>query len=147
MAQDLSRYLLLAGAVPFVLLGVAHAFLTPRRLDRAGALSPADPHLAELMSRTHLRLTRRTDMWLAWVGFNYSHSLGLMVLGGLALLVGGNEPLFAAGAPIFVPFAFLASTIYLLLAIRYWFRTPILVCSLSCLLFLCSWIFLHEGGR
>jgi len=144
--QDLSRYLFVAGALPFVLLGAAHALATPRRLDQATGLSPSDPQLAKLMSQTHIRLTRRTDMWLAWVGFNYSHSLGLIVLGGLVVLVGRSELSFAAGAPVFVPFALLASALYLLLATYYWFRTPILGCSLSCVLFLCSWILLRVGG-
>jgi hypothetical protein len=147
LMRDLSRYLFLAGALPFVLLGAAHALATPRRPDGASGLSPSDPQLSRLMSQTHIRLTRRTDMWLAWVGFNYSHSLGLVLLGGLVVLVGRSEPSFAAGAPVFVPFAFLASAIYLVLAIQYWFRTPILGCCLSCVLFLCSWILLRMGGQ
>lgn len=144
--QDLSRYLFLAGALPYVLLGAAHAFATPRRLDQARGLSPSDPQLAKLMSLTHIRLTRRTDMWLAWVGFNYSHSLGLIVLGGLVLLVGRSEDSFVAGASVFVPFALVASAVYLFLAINYWFRTPILGCSLSCVLFLSSWLLLRIGA-
>ena len=63
------------------------------------------------MSQTRLRLTPRTDMWRAWVGFNYSHGLGLMVLGGLVLLSGSSELLFATGAAILVPFAFFALTL------------------------------------
>lgn len=143
MMQDLSRYLFLAGALPYVLLGAAHAFATPRRLDESRGLSPFDPQLAKLMSQTHIRLTRRTDMWLAWVGFNYSHSLGLVILGGLVLLVGRSEASFLVGAPVFLPFALVASAVYVLLAINYWFRTPILGCSLSCVLFMCSWILLR----
>jgi len=146
MTHELSRYLFLAGATPVVVLGAAHACLTPRRPGLPTGLSPADPHLAELMSQTRLRLTPRTDMWRAWVGFNYSHGLGLMVLGGLVLLSGSSELLFATGAAILVPFAFFASAIYLLLAIKYWFRAPILGCGLSFLLFLCSWILLPGGG-
>ena len=68
MTHELSRYLFLAGATPVVLLGAAHACLTPRRPGLPTGLSPADPHLAELMSQTRLRLTPRTDMWRAWVG-------------------------------------------------------------------------------
>ena len=95
------------------------------------------------MSRTHLRLTRRTNVWLAWVGFNYSHGLGLIVLGALVLLIGRSESSFAADANVFAPFAFFASAVYLFLATQYWFRTPIIGCALCCLLFLSSWLLLE----
>ena len=138
--EEISRYLFLAGGLVLVLLGVAHAILTPRHSRQAAGLSPSDPQVATAMSQTHLRLTRRTNMWLAWIGFNYSHSLGLVVLGVLVLLIGRSEASFAVEAKVFVPFAFFASAIYLLLALTYWFRTPIIGCGLCCFLFLCSWL-------
>ena len=138
--SELSRYLFLAASVPYLLLGITHALSTPLRpADRKG-LSPADPPLAEAMARTTLRLTRRTDMWRAWVGFNLSHGLGLVVLGTVILLVGRSEAAFRAQASLFVPFALLASGAYLLLATKYWFRTPIIGCALSLALFLSSWL-------
>ena len=82
-------------------------------------------------------------MWLAWVGFNYSHSLGLVILGSLVLLIGASQQHFAAGANVFIPFAFVASSAYLLLAVQYWFRTPIIACGLCTGLFLFSWILLE----
>ena len=80
---ELSRYLYLAGALPFFVLGLAHALATPRAPADVKGLSPSDPQLAEAMTRSGLRLTRRTDMWRAWVGFNFSHSLGACRLRGL----------------------------------------------------------------
>lgn len=140
MQQEVSRYLFLAGGLVFVVLGVVHAMLTPRPLTQSAGLSPADPQLATMMSQTSIRLTRRMNMWSAWVGFNYSHSLGLVVLGGVVLLIGRSESSFAADANVFAPFAFVASAVYLLLATQYWFRTPIIACGLCCLLFLGSWL-------
>ena len=140
MQQELSRYLFLAGGLILALLGVAHATLTPRYIGHVTGLSPSDPQLATAMSRTHIRLTRRVDMWAAWVGFNYSHSLGLIVLGGLVLLIGRNASSFIGEATVFVPFAFAASAIYLLLGVRYWFRTPIIGAALCCVLFFSSWL-------
>ena len=136
----MSRYLFLAGGVVLVLFGVAHAALTPWRAGQALGLSPADPQLETHMAQTHIRLTRRTNVWRAWVGFNYSHSLGLIVLGSLVLVVGRSASSFAANADVFAPFAFFASAVYLLLATKYWFRTPILGSALCCLLFLSSWL-------
>jgi hypothetical protein len=144
---ELSRYLFLAGSLPYLLLGTAHALATPLRpADRRG-LAPADPRLSETMARTPLRMTRRTDMWRAWIGFNFSHGLGLVVLGALILLIGRSEVAFRAQASLFVPFALLASCAYLLLATKYWFRTPIIGCALSLALFLGAWVALMLEAR
>jgi hypothetical protein len=147
VTSEPSRYLFLAGSLPYLLLGTAHALATPLRpADRKG-LAPSDPQLPEAMARTPLRLTRRTDMWRAWIGFNFSHSLGLLVLGALILLIGRSEAAFRAQASLFVPFALLASVAYLLLATKYWFRTPIIACALSLALFLGSWMALMLEAR
>jgi ammonia channel protein AmtB len=134
------RTLFLAGAVPFVVLGAAHAFHTPRRMGQRKGLSPRDEAIEEAMARTPLRLTSRTDLWLTWVGFNYSHSLGAVLFGAAVALVGRSPSAFAANAAVFLPFAALVSLTYLVLGVRYWFRTPIagLVVSTAC--FWSAWL-------
>jgi len=138
----MSRYFLLGGAVPFILLGVAHALATPRSPGDGKGLSPADPGVGEAMSRSGPLLTRRTDMWKAWVGFNLSHSLGAVLFGLVVLLVGRSQRVFEAEAAVFVPLALLVSVAYLVLGVRYWFRTPIVGIVLSVLLFAASWAML-----
>jgi hypothetical protein len=138
--DQLSRYLFLAGAVPFVVLGLAHALATPVAIDRPKGLSPADTGLATAMAETRLVLTRRTNMWLAWVGFNFSHSLGALLFGVVVLMIGRSAASFAAEGRVFVPLAVVVSSAYLILALRYWFRTPILGCALSVVLFVSSWL-------
>jgi hypothetical protein len=140
MSSELSRYLYLAGAVPFLALGAAHTIATPRAPQDARGLSPSDPQLAEAMTRSTLRLTGRTDMWRAWVGFNLSHSLGLLAFGGVVILTGHSAAVFDPLAHASVPFALVVAAGYLWLALRYWFRTPIIACLLSVALFLASWI-------
>ena len=137
---ELSRSLYLAGALPFFVLGIAHAFATPRAPADVKGLSPSDPQLAEAMTRSGLRLTRRTDMWRAWVGFNLSHSLGVLVFAASVILTGRSRSAFEAQADLFLPFAVVVAAVYLWLARRYWFRTPLLGCALSLVLFLASWI-------
>src|SRR3989442_10069367 len=92
MMEDWSRYLFLGGALPFVILGFAHAFATPTRLDVPRGLSPSDVEMAKAMSRTRLRLTARTDMWRARMGFNFSHSLRGLLLGARVLVVRLSAP-------------------------------------------------------
>ena len=137
---ELSRYLYLAGALPFLVLGTAHAFATPRAPADTKGLSPSDPQLAEAMTRSGLRLTRRTDMWRAWVGFNFSHSLGALVFAAFVFVTGRSAAVFAAEARIGIPFAFVVAAVYLWLARLYWFRTPLIGCLLAAVLFLGSWI-------
>jgi hypothetical protein len=137
---ELSRYLYLAGALPFFVLGLAHLAATPHSPGDVKGLSPSDPQLAEAMTRSGLRLTRRTDMWRAWVGFNLSHGLGVLVFALFVFVTGRSAPVFATEARIGIPFAFGVSAIYLWLARRYWFRTPLIGCLLAVALFLGSWI-------
>lgn len=143
---ELARYLFLAGATPFVVLGVAHALATPLSPSDRKGLSPHDPLVAETMTRTHLLLTRRTDLWLTWVGFNLSHSLGVVLFGVLVLLIGRSPASFAAQAPVFVPCAVVVSALYTVLAARYWFRTPLIGCTLALLLFVGAWSVMLLGG-
>ena len=144
--QELSRYLFLAGALPFLLLGTAHAVQTPRQPAERKGLSPSDPSLAESMAHSSILLTRRTDMWRAWVGFNLSHSLGLVLFGGVMVLVGRTSASFGYNAGVFLPLAVIVSIAYLILGMAYWFRTPIIGIGLCVLLFSAAWV-LHLVGR
>jgi hypothetical protein len=137
--SELSRYFFLAGAVPFLVLGAAHAAATPLAVTDRKGLSPTDTDLASAMARSRLRLTKRTDMWLAWVGFNLSHSLGAVAFGVFVLAIGMNRVAFAQQATVAVPLSLLISAAYLCLAAKYWFRAPIVGCALSVACFVTSW--------
>jgi hypothetical protein len=144
--NELSRYLFLAGALPFIALGLAHAAATPRTPAHAKGLSPRNPALRQAMTQETVLLTRRTTLWRAWVGFNFSHSLGAVLFGVVIVLVARSPALFRAQATVFLPLSVLVSTIYLILGFRYWFRTPIIGISLSTGCFVASWALLHLGG-
>ncbi len=137
--HELARYLYLGGGIPLFLLGVAHVRETPLSpTDRKG-LSPRDPDLPAQMARSTVRLTRETDVWRAWVGFNLSHSLGAIALPVLVWATGYSSAIFSQNAAVCVPLAALFAALYVLLAVRYWFRIPLLGCLLTCASFLASW--------
>ena len=138
--SELSRYLFLIGAVPFVFLGTAHAFATPLQPADSKGLSPRDPAMREAMTRETPLLTRRTNLWLAWVGFNMSHSLGAVLFGVVVLLIGRNATTYSAQAGVFLPLAVVVSALYLLLGVRYWFRTPVIGIAFSGACFVAAWI-------
>ena len=136
---ELSRYFFSAGALPFLVLGVAHAVVTPLAVTDLKGLSPSDAELPSAMARSRLRITKRTDMWLSWVGFNLSHSLGILAFGAFVCVIGMSSVTFAQLATVCVPLSVLVSASYLCLAIKYWFRTPIIGCALSVGCSVTSW--------
>ena len=143
---ELSRYLFLAGALPFVVLGLAHVRATPRTLSESRGLSPRDPALREAMSKATVLITRRTNLWLTWVGFNLSHSLGAVLFGAVVLLIGRSPASFRAEAGVFLPLAVVVSGLYLWLGLRYWFRTPIIGIALAGACFVASYVLFVVGG-
>lgn len=135
---ELSRYVFLLGALPFIVLGIAHALATPLTPEASKGLSPRDLAYRRSMTEQTVLLTRRTNLWLAWVGFNLSHSLGVELFGVVVLLVGRSPAAFAANAPTFVPLAIVVSGLYLAIGLRYWFHTPIIGIIISSVCFVLS---------
>ncbi len=73
----IAKILMAASAGIFLALGVMHlayTFLWPK-------LMPRDPALQVSMTQISPVITRQTTMWKAWVGFNASHSMGLILFG------------------------------------------------------------------
>jgi len=135
---DLSRYLFLLGALPFIVLGTAHALATPLTPDESKGLSPRDLAYRQSMTEHTMLLTRRTNLWLAWVGFNLSHSLGVVLFGVVVLLVGRSAATFGANWQVFVPLAIVVSGVYVAIGLCCWFRTPIIGSLISSVCFVLS---------
>ena len=106
----------------FGVLGGLHAIYTVLDLRNPRRLVPVDPSVAQAMANSALRLPRGgTDMWRAWIGFNLSHSLGLLLFAALAAWAGFRVNTLPVGM---MPVLSLIGCIYLVLAMRYWFRIP-----------------------
>src|SRR5258708_12122135 len=81
--------LLALGGAVFGALGGLHAIYTLLDLRKPRRLVPVDPAVAQAMANSALRLSRGgTDMWRAWIGFNFSHSLGVLLTAPLAISAG-----------------------------------------------------------
>src|SRR5262250_2350828 len=81
--------LLILGGTVFGVLGALHAVYTLLDRSKPRRLGPVDPEVALAMADSSLRLSGGcTCMWRAWVGFNFSHSLGVMLVGALVLWAG-----------------------------------------------------------
>jgi hypothetical protein len=140
MSITVSQAGLVAGGAIFAVLGTLHAYYTYRDESRPRFLVPDDPQVIEAMARSHVRLSRGgTTMWRAWLGFNYSHSIGAILFGvaciATALLLRDHSPPRAA---LFVPVAI--GCLYALLAVRYWFRIPLAGIAIATACFAAAWM-------
>ena len=98
-------------------LGAVHLLYTLRgqRLD------PIDP---SLMRRTPMHITRETDMWRAWLGFNASHSLGAIGFGTMLAGMAVSDAQLFVGHPVLAIWALTMVAGYLWIARACWFSVP-----------------------
>jgi len=101
-------------------LGVVHLVYT----FWGPMLTPRDTALQISMSQISPVITKETTMWRCWVGFNASHSMGLilfgLVFGFLALAHG--QLLFQSPSLLVVGLAMLGGLV--VLSKVYWFSAP-----------------------
>ena len=109
------------------LLGTAHlvyTFYGPK-------LTPRDPQLIEQMKRVSPVITKETDMWKCWIGFNASHSLCAILFGLVYGYLAISHPdfLFASYFLLATGMSLLASLV--VLGRLYWFSIPFRGITLS----------------
>lgn len=132
----IASLLILGGAV-FAVLGTLHAVYTFLDLRNPRRLVPVDPSVARAMANSPLRLSGgRTDMWRAWIGFNFSHSIGVLMLAGLAVWAGSRNNTPVGIAPALT----LIGCIYLVIAVLYWFRSPAIGVAIGTCCFAAAWV-------
>jgi hypothetical protein len=112
--------LVAAGAAIVAVFGGLHLFHT----FRGRMLFPRDEELVESMKRTAPRITRETTMWRAWIGFNATHSMGLILFGLFYGWLALAAPAVLFGS-WFLRLLGLATLVALIvLARRYFFSVP-----------------------
>ena len=131
--------LLILGGAVCGLLGTLHVIYTLLDMRKPRRLVPADPAVAQAMANTALRLSRgKTDMWRAWIGFNFSHSLGVLLTGAFAVWAGFEINKVPLG--IIMPVLTLIGCVYLVIAVRYWFRGPVIGVAAGTLCLVIGWL-------
>ena len=130
--------LLILGGAIFGVLGGLHAIYTLLDLRNPRRLVPADPSVAHAMANSAVRLSGgATDMWRAWIGFNFSHSLGVLLFAALAIWAGVRIRMLPVGI---VAALTLIGCVYLALALRYWFRAPAIGIAIGTSCFAAAWV-------
>jgi hypothetical protein len=107
---------------------------------------PQDPSVARAMTESHVRLARGgTTMWRAWVGFNFSHSLGAVLFG--ALCIWASTVLGTTVVPGWIPLLFVGiACVYLGLSVLYWFRIPTAGIAVAAVCLLAAWLMYATVG-
>jgi hypothetical protein len=136
----LARFLLDCGGSILVLMGSVHALYTFLDIRRPRRLVPQDPAVALAMTASPVRMSRGgTTMWRAWVGFNFSHSVGAVLFGVLCIWTG--VVLGAVVIPAWILLVFVViSFIYLGMSVLYWFRAPTVGIAVASACLLVAWL-------
>jgi hypothetical protein len=129
-----ARILMVLSASIVFMLGAVHLAYT----FRGPELTPRDPALQVSMTQISPVITKETTMWRCWVGFNASHSMGLilfgLVFGYLAMAQG--QLLFRSPFLLIVGLSMLGG--FVVLCKVYFFGVPLTGISISLACYLAS---------
>jgi hypothetical protein len=134
------RILMVLSASIVLALGLLHLVYTfwgPK-------LTPRDPALQLSMREVSPVITKETTMWRAWIGFNVSHAMGLMLFGVVFgfLALAQSQLLFHAPFLLGVGLVMLGGLV--VLGKTYWFSVPLAGISISLACYIAS-IVLSRG--
>ncbi len=122
-------------ATIFLSLGTLHGLLTLKDLKNPKAFTPCDPELRNAMQQSGIALHPAINLWDAWMGFNLTHSLGIVLFAGAYLYVGMfAAPAFAQSVSL-QACAIGVSAIYLVISLRFFFSKPAIGSALGLALF------------
>jgi hypothetical protein len=123
----MARILMVFSASIVLTLGVLHLDST----FRGPSLTPRDPALQISMSQSSPIVSKETTMWWCWVGFNASHSMGLILFGLVFgyLALGRGQLLFRSPFLLVVGLVMLGGLVALCKV--YFFSWPLTGMSIS----------------
>lgn len=129
--NPIAPLLVAASAAIVLLLGLLHLLYT----FSGPKLLPRDSELQARMQEVSPVITRQTTMWKAWIGFNASHSYGLLLFGAVYgyLPLAHSEFLFQSVFLLTVGLILLFA--YIFIARKYFFSRPLQGVLLATLLY------------
>ena len=132
----LTQSLYIAGCIPFLILGLLHTVYTIADIYNPKRIVPYEPGVMGLMKDSTLGLTKETDMWRAWVGFNISHGVGVLFFAVSLLYFAVLHIAFLQSSLFLLTVSPLVALVYLVLSRKYWFRIPAAGSAIGLLCFL-----------
>lgn len=127
--------LYMIGSLIFIVLGsihLAYTFVTNK-------FSSRNTSVITEMKSSYPILTKRTTMWKAWIGFNASHSVGILFFGFINLyLTINNSDSFQADHFLLI-LNILVAGFYVWLGKKYWFNVPFTGALITLICYLTSY--------
>ncbi len=115
----IEKYFWIAGSIPLIVLGTIHLLYT----FFTNKFSSRNQSLQAEMETAFPILTKQTTMWKAWIGFNASHSMGVLYI-GIINLAAAIWYFDLVARPAFLLLNSIVILFYLWLAKKYWFSIP-----------------------
>jgi hypothetical protein len=116
--------LVMLGGFVFLALGTLHGAVSLRDVWNPTQFTPNDPALRLAMQQSGIAFHPEVNLWKAWLGFNLTHSLGLILFGGAFLYVGMFAPGAFHASRALQAVAVSASATYLVISIFFFFSGP-----------------------
>lgn len=128
----LAQVLIVFGAALWGFLGTVHIIYT----FFTNKLEPRDPATTAAMKATSPVLTRHTNLWNGWVGFNAGFGLGLLLFGTTYLLLAAGHMTVLDDSPALTWLPVAGGTAQLAIARRYFFHGPFIGVAIATVCFL-----------
>lgn len=131
----MSKYLWMTGSLITASLGSIHLYYT----FFTTAFSSSNQKMIQAMKSSSPILSPEINMWKAWIGFNASHSSGLLFVGLLNFYLALRYFGQVASDPFFSIITILTIGFYVWLAEKYWFTIPFVGVSVALICFVVSY--------
>lgn len=114
------KYLWEIGSLILTILGLIHLYFT----FFTNQFSSENETVIAAMKTSFMRLTKQTTIWKAWIGFNGSHSLGVVFIGIINFYITVKYFQVFNSDSFYFFFNIFIIGFYAWLAKRYWFTIP-----------------------
>lgn len=130
--MSIAKYLWVTGSMIITVLGFIHLYYT----FFTNAFSSTNKKLIEEMKSSSPILTHEITMWKSWIGFNGSHSSGVIFIGLINSYFAFRYFEILRTDHLFFIINILTISFYVWLAGKYWFNIPFigLLITLACFL-------------
>ena len=134
-----AQILIITGSILLGVLGLIH-FLYVLNTKKFNAF---DDKVTTAMQQTTPVLTKQTSMWQAWLGFNYSHSFGVLWVPLFYIPMAINHMSVLQQSLWLTALLPIIAMVYTVLSKRYWFKVPMVGSMIALLCFSAAFYLLH----
>jgi hypothetical protein len=106
-------------------------------------LLPRDAGVIDAMKATTMVITRETSVWQAWIGFNTTHSMSLILFGLVYGYFALARPDVLIGSPFLQAVGLLTLAAFLVLSRAYFFSIPLAGMAIATALYLGGVVLAH----